>query len=57
MKIKLFKDKSDKWRWHILARNNKVLAVSEAYETRRKCLQTAEKVAWSDPMDIIVDEN
>ena len=56
MKIELFKDKLDKWRWRILA-NNKILAVSDSYETKKACMKTAEKVAWSKPMDIVVDEN
>ena len=57
MKIKLSKNEDNKWYWYILARNNKVLAESKPFETKRKCLQTAEKVAWSDPMDVIIDEN
>lgn len=34
------------YRWRLLASNGECLAVSEVYSSRRKCLQTAKKVAY-----------
>jgi uncharacterized protein YegP (UPF0339 family) len=40
--IELFNGK-DGWRWRIVARNGRILASSEAYSTRHKCLRTVMK--------------
>ena len=55
MKIHLYKE-DDLWYWCIVAKNNKVVACSENYTSKSKCLKTAEKVAWSKPLDIVIEE-
>jgi len=40
-KIELFKDSEKKWRWRIVARNEEILCVSEAYSSKQKAKQTA----------------
>lgn len=44
MKIQLFKDSDDKWRWRLRAKNGAVLATSEAYSSKDKAKQTASAV-------------
>ena len=44
-KIELFKDVNKSWRFRIIARNGRILASSEAYSRRGKCVKTASKLA------------
>jgi len=37
--------KNSKWYWKMIAENGKVLAHSEQYSSKRKALQTADKVS------------
>lgn len=44
LKIQLFKDKNRKWRFRIVAANNKILCSSEAYSRKEWCEHTAELI-------------
>jgi len=44
IKIQLFKDKSKKWRFRLLAANHKILCDSEAYQRKSNCKETAELI-------------
>ena len=43
-KVKVWQSK-DGWRWSLIARNGKILATSEAYSSKGKCLQTGRLIA------------
>lgn len=50
--IKLFKNGLGCWHWHLLASNGEILASSEAYASRQKCMQTAKRLSEATGMKI-----
>ena len=53
--VELFEDASGSWRWRLRAANGEILAVSEAYSSQGKAMQTARLVRSSD-YEIHVEE-
>lgn len=51
-KIILFKNTLGCWHWHLLAGNGEILASSEAYASKQKCLQTAKRLAEATGLKI-----
>ena len=43
MKIIIFKDTANEWRFRIVARNGKTIAASEGYERQAGAMKTAKK--------------
>ena len=54
-KFELFQDKARHFRFRLLARNGKIIAVSESYMTHYACLRGIESVRSSAPDAAIVD--
>lgn len=50
--IKLFKDVNNCWRWRLVAGNGEILANSEAYASKQKCIQTAKRLAEATGLPI-----
>ena len=42
--FEIYKDKSDKYRWRLKAGNGEVIAVGEAYDSKRSALNGIESV-------------
>jgi hypothetical protein len=53
--VELFEDASGYWRWRLRAANGQILAVSEAYSSESKAMQTAKLIRSSD-YEIHVDQ-
>ena len=50
MKLIYFKDSKGEWRWHIKARNGRIMADSgEGYKTRRGVLKAIGTISWLMP--------
>lgn len=45
MKIQILQGKTGAWYWRLVAKNNKILAHSESYDSKRNAKKTAKKVA------------
>lgn len=43
-KFEVYKDKSGQFRFRLVAPNGEIIATSEAYTTKQKCLQGVESV-------------
>lgn len=60
MKFEIYKDNSGEWRWRLKAANNRIVAVSEGYKTKRGALRTIVSIAAeikSGQIEIINLEN
>jgi len=55
-KFEIFKDKSGQWRFRLLAGNNKIIAVSEAYTRKANAIDGVRSVVINCVMgsDIVV---
>jgi len=42
--IELFKDVDKSWRFHIVADNGQIIATSEAYSSKRQCMDTVKSL-------------
>ena len=51
--IQLFQDKNKCWRWRLVAGNGEVLATSEAYCSKKSCLDTAKGLAEATQLSIV----
>ena len=47
-KIRILKDKAQKFRFRLRAPNGEIVAVSEGYETRADCMNGIDAVKYSD---------
>lgn len=54
--LEIFQDASGAWRWRMRARNNEILAVSEAYSSKAKAQQTAKLVQSSDFAVVLIEK-
>lgn len=54
--LEIFCDASGAWRWRMRARNNEILAVSEAYSSKAKAQQTAKLVQSSDFAVVLIEK-
>lgn len=50
--IKLFKNGRGCWHWRMLTNNGEILASSEAYASKQKCLQTARRLSEATGLKI-----
>lgn len=55
--VQLFKNKQGCWQWHIVAGNGEILAVSQAYASKRNCLDTAKTLAEATELSIVKPES
>lgn len=45
LKFKVFQDKRDQWRWHLIAGNGRIIADSaESYHNKQDCLKGVDLV-------------
>lgn len=42
--FEIYKDTKHEWRWRLKAKNGKIIAVSEGYNTRRGCVNGVKSV-------------
>jgi uncharacterized protein YegP (UPF0339 family) len=55
-KFVVYKDKSNKFRFRLLATNGEIIATGEAYESKPACLKGVESIKKNAPTAAIVDE-
>jgi uncharacterized protein YegP (UPF0339 family) len=54
-KFEWFKDKAGKFRFHLLAANGEIIAVSEGYSSKEACVNGIESVKKNAPIAKIVE--
>ena len=54
-KFEWFKDKAGKFRFHLLAANEEIIAVSEGYSSKEACVNGIESVKKNAPIAKIVE--
>ena len=54
-KFEIFKDAHNEYRFHLRAANNKIIASSEGYKTKEKCLKGIRSVKRNAAKAEIVD--
>jgi len=55
-KFVVFFDKAKKFRFRLLAPNNEIIAVGEAYESKAACLNGIKSIQKNAPIAVIKDE-
>jgi uncharacterized protein YegP (UPF0339 family) len=55
-KFIIFKDKSSKFRFRLLATNGEIIAVGEAYNTKAACLNGVKSIQKNAPVAALIDE-
>ncbi|MEM2942510.1 MAG: YegP family protein [Candidatus Bathyarchaeia archaeon] len=55
-KFEVIKDSAGQYRFRLRAANNEIIAVSEAYTTKAKCMEGIESVRNNAPKAIIEDQ-
>ncbi len=54
-KFEIYKDSGGKFRFRLIAPNNEIIAVSEAYTTKASCRNGIESVKKNAPISEVVD--
>jgi uncharacterized protein len=54
-KFEWFKDKAGKFRFHLLAANGEIIAVSEGYSSKEACVNGIESVKKNAPIAKIIE--
>lgn len=55
-KFTIFKDKSSKFRFRLIATNGEIIAVGEAYNTKAACLNGINSIRKNAPTAVLIDE-
>ena len=55
-KFVVYHDKAKKFRFRLMAANNEIIAVGEAYESKASCLKGIKAIQRDAPIAVIIDE-
>jgi len=55
-KFTIYKDKSNKFRFRLIATNGEIIAVGEAYNTKAACLNGVKSIRKNAPDAVLIDE-
>ena len=55
-KFVIYRDKSKKFRFRLLATNGEIIAVGEAYESKASCLNGVKSIQKNAPTATVIDE-